>query len=166
MANANTWLTKLKLEPHPEGGYFKEVYRSGEMIPNEGLPQRYNGSRNFATSIYYLLKSGQFSAFHKLQSDEIWNFYDGSSLTLHLLHEDAAYESIILGRDIEQKQILQFVIPKGVWFAAEVNEGNSFSLVGCQVAPGFDFDDFELGDEQNLKAKFPDYENLINKFTH
>ena len=80
------WINHLKLQEHPEGGYFREVYRSGEFIQKKGLPVRYSSFRAFSTSIYFLLKGTQFSAFHRLKSDEIWHFHYGSTITIYLLH--------------------------------------------------------------------------------
>ena len=165
MADAKTWIKKLDLQPHPEGGYFKEIYHSEELIPINALPSRYNGPRSFGTSIYYLLELDQFSSFHRLKSDELWHFYDGSSVQLYLLFPDGQLNKIILGPEIEDKEFLQITIPAGCWFAAHPVDENSFSLAGCTVFPGFDFDDFELADRIKLISEFPQYEDIINKLT-
>lgn len=166
MANANTWIKKLKLLPHPEGGYYRELYRSKEIITKDALPTRYNASRNFATSIYYLLKGKQFSAWHKIKSDEIWHHYDGCAITIHTVRDNRIYQKLVLGKNVENGEIPQVVIPYSVWFAAELNDKSSFSLIGCSVAPGFDFNDFELGVEDELIQQFPDHKDLIKKFSH
>lgn len=165
MLNAKTIVNKLELLPHPEGGYFKEVYRSNEIIKNSGLPERFIGDRNFGTSIYYLLEKKQFSTFHKLKSDETWHFYYGSPLLLHVLDENGNYKKIILGNDLAKNQVFQFTVLRNCWFAAEVSDKNSFSLIGATVAPGFDFSDFEIGKREELILKFPEYKELIERIT-
>lgn len=165
MLNAKTIVNKLELLPHPEGGYFKEVYRSNEIIKNNTLPERFSGDRNFGTSIYYLLEKKQFSTFHKLKSDETWHFYYGSPLLLHVLDENGNYKKIILGNDLAKNQVFQFTVLRNCWFAAEVSDKNSFSLIGATVAPGFDFSDFEIGKREELILKFPEYKELIKKLS-
>ncbi|MFA4924944.1 MAG: cupin domain-containing protein [Ignavibacteriaceae bacterium] len=163
--NARYWINNLQLINHPEGGYFKEVYRSEEAITKEALPVRYSAKRNVSTSIYFLLEKEEVSHFHKLKSDEIWHFYYGSSLTIHLIDEGGNYSIQKLGRNIEEGEVLQFVIPKFSWFAAEVNDKKSFSLIGCTVAPGFDFADFELAKREELIKQFPQYKIIIGRLT-
>ncbi|KUG24888.1 hypothetical protein ASZ90_005290 [hydrocarbon metagenome] len=165
MIPASTLVEKLDLQPHPEGGYFKEVYRSNELIKTEGLPERYTSERCFGTSIYYLLVGEQFSAFHKLQSDETWHFYFGSSIILHLISKQGEYSKIVLGQNLSEDEVFQFTIPKETWFAAEVKDKTTYSLVGCTVSPGFDFADFEMGDQKTLLDKFQQHQNLIKRFT-
>lgn len=155
----------LDLQPHPEGGYFKEVYRSKDEIKLEGLPNRYPSARCFGTSIYYLLEGEQFSAFHKIQSDETWHFYLGSSLVLHLINEKGEYSKIILGQNLEEGEQFQFTIPFNTWFAAEVKDKNSFSLVGCTVSPGFEFEDFEMGERSELMKNFPDQKSIVERLS-
>ncbi len=159
------WIDHLNLQQHPEGGYFREVYRCREHYDAQKLPGRYNGNRVFATSIYFLLTSKAFSAFHRLKSDEIWNFYYGSPLTLYILSDEGQLSKINLGQTPENGEELQWVVPAGSWFAASVNRQNSYSLVGCSVAPGFEFDDFELGKRADLAAQFPHYSDLIKSLT-
>ncbi len=158
-------INKLRLIPHPEGGFFKEVYRSEEVLDSVALPKRYEGSRNFSTSIYYLLNSKDFSAFHKLLSDEIWHFYFGSSLVVHIFNRNDEYKKVILGTDFEKDETPQLVIKKGSIFAAEIKDKNSFSLIGCTVAPGFDFKDFELCQKEKLMENYPDFTELIKRLT-
>ncbi|MCK9212102.1 MAG: cupin domain-containing protein [Ignavibacteriaceae bacterium] len=163
--NAKYWIHKLDLLKHPEGGYYKEIYRSEEVIPIEALPDRYLDKRNVSTSIYFMLDKEQVSHFHKLQSDEIWHFYEGSSLIIHLINEAGNYSSQKLGRNLDEGEVLQFVIPKFSWFAAEVNDKKSFSLIGCTVAPGFDFADFELAKREELIKQFPLLKKVVEQFT-
>ena len=141
--DAKYWIKKLKMAKHPEGGHYREVYRSEEMIPLKGLPARYTGQRAFATSIYFLLKGLEVSQFHRLKSDELWHFYTGSPLTIHIINPSGTYSTINLGPDIRKGQTFQCAIPRNHWFGATVDNTKSFSLVGCTVAPGFDFADFE-----------------------
>lgn len=162
---AEYWIKYLDLEPHPEGGFFCEIYRSEESVQKSALPERYTGDRDFGTSIYFLLRSQDVSHFHRLQSDEIWHFYAGSSLTIHLLNSDDEYTTQSLGAVPEKSEQLQFVVPKGVWFGATVNEPDSYSLVGCTMAPGFNFVDFELGEREELIQQFPQHRGIIERLT-
>lgn len=166
MNTATDWIKKLELLPHPEGGYYKEVYRSDEKITKNSLPSRYSSERTFATSIYYLLQSGQFSSFHKLKSDETWHFYSGSPIAIYLISLSGSFEKVILGDEIDKAQLLQYTIERETWFAAEPLDENSFSLIGCSVAPGFEFDDFELGKRDELLYAFPNYSDLILRLTN
>lgn len=165
MKNAEYYIKKLGLQKHPEGGWFKEIYRSDEKIKNEHLPERYSGSRHHSTSIYFLLTSDTFSAFHRIKSDELWHFYNGSPLTVYMIDEAGNYSEIILGSNLDAGEVYQCIIPKGVWFGAKVNAPDSFCLVGCTVAPGFHFDDFELGKREALISKFPESAELITLLT-
>jgi uncharacterized protein len=166
MNTAEYWIEKLNLQKHPEGGYFSETYRNNESIKKEHLPERYNGDKCFSTLIYYLLKENDLSHFHRLKSDEIWHFYSGSPLIVHLIDENGNYKSVLLGSNIETGEMFQFVIPRNTWFGAEVKDKSSFSLIGCTVSPGFDFDDFELGKKRDLSDKYPRYINIINYLTN
>ena len=164
-SQAKKYIEKLQLKPHPEGGYYKEIYRAGEMILSEHLPKRYKSSRNFATSIYFLLEENQVSNFHRLKSDEQWHFYDGSSIVIYVIEEGGNLNKILLGRNIENGESLQAVIKHNSWFAAELSDNTSFALIGCTVTPGFDFSDFELGKRNDLIEAFPQYRELIDKLT-
>lgn len=166
MTSSKELVNKLDLQPHPEGGYFKEVYRSEEEMKSEDLPERYKSPRCFGTSIYYMLEGERFSSFHKLKSDEIWHFYLGSPIILHLINKEGKYSKVIVGQNVDEDEHLQFTIPHGTWFAAEVKDKSSFSLVGCTVSPGFDFADFEMGERNNLIEMFPKFKDIIEKLTH
>jgi hypothetical protein len=159
------WIQKLNLKPHPEGGYFAETYRSDEWIKGMHLPQRYAGDRSFSTAIYFLVEGGSFSALHRIQSDELWHFYTGSTLTIDVIHPDGKAEVISLGPDCEKGEIFQAVVKAGCWFGSAVNNISGYALVGCTVAPGFDFADFELADRTNLIKLFPDHCHMIEKLT-
>jgi len=161
---AQKYIKQLQLMKHTEGGYFKEVYRSGERILPTHLPKRYKSSRNFSTSIYFLLEGQQFSSFHLLQSDELWHFYDGSAVLLYIISQKGKLSVKKLGRDEDCE--LQITIEKQNWFAAEIEDKKSFALFGCTVSPGFEFDDFELGKRDDLIKKFPQHSALIKRLTN
>lgn len=165
MDKAGYWIQHLKLSKHPEGGYFREVYRSGGTIPATALPLQYNGERVFSTSIYFLLEGDDFSAFHRIHSDEIWHFYTGSPLTIHCIDQQGNYYQKKLGENPENNEEFQTLIPSGTWFGAVIDKPRSFSLVGCTVAPGFEFNDFELGKRHDLLQRFPDHKKIIERLT-
>jgi len=165
MNTANYWIEKLNLEKHPEGGYFREMYRSEENIQKNALPDRYNGDRSVATSIYFLLNGNEFSSFHKIQSDETWHFYTGTTLKLWVISERGKLLYHLLGQNPEAGEHLQITIPRNHWFAGRVVDKNSFALLGCTVAPGFNFDDFELGDRKKLIDEFSQHRKIIEELT-
>ncbi len=154
---------KFQLLPHPEGGYYKENYRSSEIIAQPALPKRFSGSRHFSTAIYFLLEEGNFSAFHRIHSDECWHFYAGQTLHVHVIHPNGQYELLTLGNDLSKGESFQAMVPAGSWFASETAAGGSFSFVGCTVAPGFDFADFALAKADELHKLFPVHEQLIRR---
>jgi predicted cupin superfamily sugar epimerase len=162
-SKARTYINKLQLKKHPEGGYYREVYRSGEKILAGHLPKRYKSNRNFSTSIYFLLEGKQFSAFHLLQSDELWHFYDGSDLIIYIINKQGKLFKKKLGKSVNAE--FQITIEKHSWFAAEVEDKNSFALFGCTVSPGFEFEDFELGKREILLKKYPKHKSVIQKLT-
>ena len=147
-------VAKLGLKEHPEGGFFREIFRSPLRVCADGR------ERSAVTCIYYLLPRGSFSAFHRLRSDELWHFLAGSPLRIHCLRAGREPWTLELGPGRE----LQAVVPAGTWFAAEAAEGE-FALLGCTVAPGFEFADFELADRARLAAAFPGHESLIRRLT-
>ena len=153
------------LQPHPEGGWYKQTYKSEEKIPVDALPQRFRGERYFSTAIYFLLEKGNFSAFHKIKSDECWHFYAGDPLDVYVIHQDGRLTVITLGSDFENGQLFQYIVPANCWFASCPAEGSEYCFVGCTVAPGFDFEDFDLADRRNLLEEYPAYKELITKLT-
>lgn len=165
MQQAKEIIQKLGLAPHPEGGYFKETYRSKGTIKNDSLETVYKGIRNYSTCIYFLLTSNDISAFHRINQDEIWHFYNGSPISLHTISEEGKHSEHLIGRDFSKGEVPQLVVPGGHWFAAEIVEKDSYALVGCTVSPGFSFDDFELPERDELLSRFPQHRNLISKFT-
>ncbi len=161
--NAAFFINHLKLQPHPEGGYFKETYRADEIVAADSLPARFTGSRSFSTAIYYLLQQGDYSAFHRIKSDECWHFYAGDTLLIHIIENNGSYSCIQLGANIEAGETFQFVVPASTWFAAEPARESEFALAGCTVAPGFDFQDFEMTDKQSLSFQFPQHVSIIER---
>lgn len=162
---ADFYIEKLKLQKHPEGGAFAEIYRSEESVSPDALPARFGGERAFSTSIYFLLNKNEISAFHRIKSDEIWHFYDGTAALIHIIDESGKLTTLHLGRGIELGESFQAVAPKNCWFAAEVFDKKSFALVGCTVSPGFDFNDFELADRDELSKAYPEHKELIERLT-
>lgn len=166
----NQLIEALSLAPHPEGGYYRETYRSAINVPIHEQNEAFEGPRSLSTGIYYMLGAGDFSAFHRIKSDEMWHFYDGCPILIHMIHPDGLYQEITLGRDVTAGQLPQFVVPARSWFAAEpeLPSGQKydglFALAGCTVAPGFDFDDFELADTYMLKNAFPEHAEVIERF--
>jgi len=154
------WIKTLGLEDHPEGGYFKETYRSAEIVLN-----RNGKERAASTGIYFLITQEAFSAFHKIESDEMWHYHAGDALEVIMIHENGEVEVLNVGPDIEKGQRLQAVVPAGCWFGSRVVEGGDYSLVGCTVAPGFDFEDFVLANRVELTNEFPQHADLIESLT-
>lgn len=148
---------KLGLEEHPEGGYFRQTYASDTVVNVEG----YNGSRNISTAIYYMLVGGQFSAFHRIRSDEIWHHYAGGPITLHMIDKNGKLSRIKIGRGGSP----QAVIRANTWFAAALDSRASYCLLGCTVSPGFDYRDWELGKRDELVRKYPRHRRLIERYT-
>jgi len=159
------WIEKLALEPHPEGGYYRQTYRSDLLLAEEALPGEFGGERSASTAIYFLLEGQNFSAFHRLQSDELWHFYIGTTVLVHVIEEDGRYSKIRLGNDPEAGEVLQAVVKAGCWFASQVKDEQTFAVVGCTVAPGFDFKDFELARREKLAGRYPQHRELVEKLT-
>ncbi|EKD47027.1 MAG: hypothetical protein ACD_66C00251G0001 [uncultured bacterium] len=143
------------LQPHPEGGYFSETYRAKESVSKDALPARFSGARSLSTAICYLLPEGIKSCLHCIKSDEVWHFYLGGPLTLVQISPVGKVDRITLGQDVLNGQKIQHVVPAGYWFGAYSNSGSEFSFVGCTVAPGFDFADFEIGRRDELLRLHP-----------
>ena len=162
--NAEYWIEKLKLALHPEGGYFRQTYKSDLIIPGEALPG-FAGARAASTAIYFLLEGKNFSAFHRLRSDELWHFYAGSPLAVHVIEPEGSYFSILLGSDPEAGQTFQAVVRAGCWFASHVADWKSWALVGCTVAPGFEFADFEMAKREELSALHPQHREVVRRLT-
>lgn len=163
--SADYWIRELQLTEHVEGGAFREVYRSTWLVAPTALPNTFDAPRHISTSIYFLLKQDQFSAFHRIKSDELWHFYYGDPLVIYEIEADGSLTEHLLGNDPAQGQQFQCVVKAGSWFASRVQHGGRYSLVGCTVAPGFDFADFELADRQALSQQYPAHGQLIGALT-
>ncbi len=162
---AAEWVKVLDLVAHPEGGFYKEVYRSDGVLKQSALPEGFSGDRNFVTNIYFLLTSENFSSLHRLTADELWHFLDGASLSVYMISPEGELDILKIGRNIEDGEVLQAVVPAGHWFGAKVDHPDAFALVGCTVAPGFDFDDFELAEREALLASYPRHRDVIESLT-
>jgi len=158
-------VTIFDLKPHPEGGFFKETFRDLGSIPQKALPSRFKSDRNFSTAIYFLLPEGTKSRLHRIASDEVWHFYLGDPLTIVQISPKGEVEKIVLGQNVKAGQKVQHVVPEGYWFGAYPNSGSRYSFVGCTVAPGFDFADFEIGKRPELLKQFPKAKEVIEFLT-
>ncbi len=147
-----------------EGGYYTETYRSKEEINIKALPQRYEGNRNYYTSIIYLITSKNLSHLHRIKSDEIFHFYMGSPVEIINFLDDGNYRKVILGNDIFKGQSLQYKVPRNTWQAAYLKEGD-FAVMGTTVSPGFDFKDYHSGKDykSELLKQYPKHEKIIKK---
>jgi uncharacterized protein len=154
----------LDLKPHTiEGGYFKETYRSDEIIDAKTLNVRYKSSRAYSTAIYYLLTPGTYSSIHKLASDEIFHFYAGDPVEMLQLHEDGSGQIVKMGTDLEKGYLPQVVVPKFTWQGACLMPGGEFALLGTTVSPGFDYEDYIIPEKNDLKRKYPAFTEWIEK---
>lgn len=163
MTTAQQLITKYGLQPHPEGGWYVQTYKSPEMIPASALPERFVGSRSFSTAIYFLLEQGNFSAFHRIKSDECWHFYSGGALEIFIIQENGRMQTVTLGSGSDEGHLFQFVVPANCWFASRPAPGSHYCFVGCTVSPGFDFADFELAYAADLIQEYPQHVELIKK---
>lgn len=160
------WKAHLGLEPHPEGGFYRQIYRSEEVLDMDSLPDRYPGDRNLATCIYFLLEQDSFSAFHRLESDELWHYHAGDPLTVYLLDpRTKGLSTLHLGPQPDLGHSLTVVIPHDTWFAARVDNDGVYSLVSCTVAPGYTEEDFFLAERDLLQTVFPEHAALIASLT-
>lgn len=156
---------QLQLQPHPEGGFYRETYRSSLKISANNLSTTFTSERNVATAIYFLIGAENFSAFHRILSDEMWHYYAGAPLHIHQIQPDGVYKLTKLGLAVEEGYEPQAVVPARHWFASECATSDSWSLVGCTVSPGFDFMDFEIADRGSLIKEFPQHRSLITRLT-
>ena len=177
--SAQRLIKQFGLQPHPEGGYYRETYRSPQEVTAPA------GRRSASTAIYYMLEDGDFSAWHRIASDELWHFYAGAPLNVYVLTEDGGLATHQLGNPLDDPACtFQALVPAGCWFAARLASGaaklaatrnsvavpdasgataSSFALVGCTVAPGFEFSEFEMADVQELARQYPDHDGLIRQ---
>ena len=156
---ATNLIEQLQLLPHPEGGFYKETYRSdATTTDSKGL------QRNVCTSIYYLLKDSDKSHFHRIPSDELWYFHEGETLEISYI-QNGELLKVLLGKKIENGEHFYIKIPANVWFAAKIKAEKGHTLVSCVVAPGFDFKDFELAERNMLLNVYPLLKGVIEEFT-
>jgi len=155
-------ISLLQLQPHPEGGFYRETYRSDLHLDLD----HFEGQRHLATGIYYLVVAGHISAFHRIKQDEMWHFYKGGRLELHLIRKSGSYQKVALGNELTKGERPQYLVEAGDYFAARVYPGVSYALMGCTVRPGFDFRDFEMPSRKDLLRQFPEHEAIITQLTH
>ena len=151
--SAEYFIRALDLEPHVEGGYCRELFKSPQIF----------GERPLSSTIYYLLKAGQVSRFHRLKSDELWFFHCGDPLLIHQIDSRGNMATERLGLEVSRKDKPQIAIAAGNIFGAELSARGSFCLVSCMVSPGFDYQDFEIFTEEYLLAKYPQHQAVINR---
>lgn len=163
MHSAQFWKEKLKLSSHVEGGSYNEVYRSPLVVPQTSLTALHHGNRNAMTSIYFLLEYGEFSAFHRIASDELWHHYYGGDLCIYEIDQRGTITQHLLGNSPNAAPFV--AIQAGSWFGSRVEIPGSFTLCGCTVAPGFDFADFELAERETLSALYPAHSTIIKQLT-
>ncbi len=163
MITAQELIEEYKLMPHPEGGYYRESYRSETILSQSALPKGFKGDRVSSTAIYFLLEQGNFSAFHRIKSDECWHFYCGDPLNVYVIDKEGDLITFTLGANIKLGQYFNFTVPANCWFASRPLKESSFSFVGCTVAPGFDFEEFELAKADELRKEFPQHESIIRE---
>lgn len=164
MYSADYFIKNLDMIAHPEGGFYKEIYISEEKITSNELKIDYEGSRILWTSIYFLLRDGEVSNFHRLKSDEMWYYHSGSPLTIYMISPKGDLITEQLGLGIENGEKPQVLVPKDYIFGSAMNN-KGYALVGCMVSPGFEFRDFELFKRTDLLEKFPQYHQIIQKLT-
>jgi predicted cupin superfamily sugar epimerase len=155
-------IRRYDLQPHPEGGFFRETYRSAMTV----MAGEKRLQRSASTAIYYLLPAGTFSAWHRIASDELWHFHAGDPLDIHVLAADGDLLTHRLGNPLVARDVdFQAMVPAGCWFAAEVVQGGAFAFVGCTVAPGFEFSEFELADATELTMSYPKHGAIIGRLS-
>jgi predicted cupin superfamily sugar epimerase len=163
--NAQYWIDLLGLSPHPEGGYYRVTYKADLTIVQDALSSAFHGDRSASTAIYFLLAGSDSSAFHRIASDELWHFYAGSALIVYVIDPEGNYSELHLGGAFEAGEVFQAVVKAGCWFASRLKDAAGFALVGCTVAPGFDFADFELAARSELIGAYPKHRKLIEELT-
>jgi predicted cupin superfamily sugar epimerase len=161
MLSAQQVIDRLKLVPLTiEGGFFRETYRSNLTIPAAVLPEVYGSERNASTAIYYLLTHNTSSAIHRVKSDEVFHFYAGDPVEMLQLRPDGG-EIIIIGNDLAAGHLPQVVVPGSIWQGCRLVDGGHWALLGCTVAPGFDYADFDMGNQAALSAAYPEFADQI-----
>jgi predicted cupin superfamily sugar epimerase len=162
---AQYWIDHLALTAHPEGGYYRATYKSNLTIAQSALPDRFHGDRSASTAIYFLLADKDFSALHRIAADEVWHFYAGNALIVCVIDTDGNYSELHLGDQPEAGEGFQGVVKAGSWFGARLKKTAGYALVGCTVAPGFEFADFAIGKRAELIRTYPKHRKLIEELT-
>lgn len=163
--SADYWIQKLQLTRHIEGGSYCRTFYSNLIFPQAQLPSTYHGPRHAYTAIYFLLENGQFSAMHRIASDELWHFYYGDALIVYEIDPSGKLTEHTLGNNPENGEVFQCLVKAGSWFGSKIKDGGSYSLVGCTVSPGFDFEDFELATRSALQEQYPQHSDVIEMLT-
>lgn len=164
MYTGKYFIEKLGLKEHPEGGYYSECLKSSDIIDTRSVDAAFGGDRRLWTSIYFLLKDREVSRFHRIKSDEIWYYHSGTPLVIHIITKEGELKKVRLGLDAEREEQPQVLVPKGCIFGA-LMDGPGYSLVGCMVSPGFDYEDFELLSREDLIKEYPQHEFIIKRLT-
>ena len=164
MYTGNYFIEKLGLKEHPEGGYYSECLKSSDIIDAHSVDAAFGGDRRLWTSIYFLLKDREVSRVHRITSDEIWYYHSGTPLVIHIITKEGELKKVRLGLDAEREEQPQVLVPKGCIFGA-LMDGPGYSLVGCMVSPGFDYEDFELLSREDLIKEYPQHEFIIKRLT-
>lgn len=165
MLNADDVIRLLDLKPHPvEGGFFRETYRSAATLPAAVLPT-HAGSRSVSTAIYYLLKPGHVSELHVLPGEEVFHFYLGSPVRMLQLWPYGTGREVTIGSDLAAGQVPQLVVPGGVWQGTHLLGDSGFALLGCTVAPGFEYADYRSASRAELTTKWPTFAEQIERLT-
>ncbi|MEO5683565.1 MAG: cupin domain-containing protein [Chitinophagaceae bacterium] len=162
---ADYWINTLQLTRHIEGGSYTRTYCADLVLPRQQLPASFNGPRPVATAIYFLLENNQFSAIHRIASDELWHFYYGDALVVYEIDKAGKLTEHLLGNNPGNNEHFQCLVKAGSWFGSKTREGGDYSLVGCTVSPGFDFADFEMGDRAELLQFYPQHAAVIQMLT-
>ena len=167
MPTAEEIIKKLDLKPLPEeGGYYRETYRSeGDGLPAKSYGINADSNRSVSTAIYYLVTPDNFSSIHRVKSDEVFHFYAGDPVEMIQFDESGKLEKFIMGNDIMNGESPQIVVPKHIWQALRLKEGGQWALFGTTVAPGFEFEDFEVGKREEMLKQYPHLEADILRFT-
>jgi predicted cupin superfamily sugar epimerase len=166
MLTAQEIIERLKLAPLTiEGGYFRETYRAPHMLAGEALPGEFGGDRNVSTAIYYLLTPESFSAMHRVKSDEVFHFYAGDPVEMLQVWQDGAARRVVIGNNLAAGHEPQVIVPAGVWQGCRLVPGGRWALMGCTVAPGFDYADFELARRDDMLVLSTQYSALISALT-
>lgn len=150
----------FNMQPHPEGGFYAKQYAAAEIIDHPLKPQT---TRPLYSSIYYLITKACYSSWHRLATDEMWHFYEGDPVNIHMISDSGVYHTTTLAA-IGPDMRFQYVVPAQTWFAVESHGHLGYSFTGCSLAPGFDFEDFELAKLKDLTNTYPQYSELIAKY--